>query len=1106
MVLSYFHGVCQEPSVLSSGKWYKLAITQTGVHKIDMKLLSNMGFDPASVIPSQIQIFGNGGGMLSQKNATKRNKYLVENAIWVNGEEDGRLDKDDAIYFYAEGPHTVSYDSVKAGFQHQINYYSDTAYYFLTIGNNNGLRIKNVPSIIKNNAKILTEFVDYWFYEKESVNTLRSGRTWWGDFLGNTSGFSLPVDLPGVIPSSSITFRASAMGSAQVTTRFSWQLNGQTIGESSVGAVGSNTYDTKGQRFETNFIANAGSSPPPTFTIGVNYNKNGQNSAQAYLDYIDLQVNRELRFYDKQQVYHFLPEPTDTVTYQFKNIETDGIFWNITDPLQPVSLTVNSGRLTASNGNKIRRYIGFKLEQAYVPSFWQPVSNQNIEGNEAPDLLIVTSPLWESEARRLATFRQENDKLKVLVVTTSQIYNEYASGKPDITAIRNFTKDLYQKSPGQLKYLLLFGDATYDYKNLLQNQSQSQRSGWVPVYESRESLNPVYTYSSDDYYGFMEDDEGEWPELSSGDYNMDIGVGRLPVKSLSEARVVVDKLIRYASSEKGAGNWRNTVSFVADDGDGNIHQQHADQLAKLISRDFLPLRIFLDAFAQTTTSEGQKDPAVNEAITKSINNGTLILNYTGHGGVNGWAEEQVLTLADMISARGYDNLPLLFTATCDFGRYDDPALVSGAELMVLSPKGAAIGAVSTTRPVYSSTNFTLSKAFYEALVKAGPKTRMGEIFRTTKNNGLAGSLNRNFTLLGDPSMKLAKAEKTARWVQKPDTLRALQKVNFEIEIYDKESGLTDQDFDGIARITIYDKQSVFKTLGNEGNPENYTEFRSKLFDGNVSVSKGKIRCEFVMPKDIDYRTGVGRISVYAISADSLTDAGSQLDVWVGGSVALTSDKTPPMIMAYLNEPSFQNGDVVGNSPVLIIKLSDENGINVSKAGIGHDITLTLNDSLVVVLNDYFTADLDDYKSGSINYPFTNLMSGNYTILIKVWDTYTNFSEKAFGFQVSAASGIKLTGLKVYPNPFDTDLSFELNHNRVDEDIEVIFRLLLTSGQQVGMFGWQYYNSESVIKESVISTRLGSLMVPGILYIYTVEIKSLTDHSVDKRSGRIIRSP
>lgn len=1097
----------QQSSVLSAGNWYKIGITQSGVYKIDAALLKSMGIDIATLSPDQIKIYGNGGHMLPQKNNIKRTKDLAQNAILVKGEEDSRFDASDVVYFYAEGPNVIAYDSAKNSFYHQTNYYSDTTYYFLTYGNGKGLRIQNKPGLTTAAQTIINQYDDYWFHESESVNLLKSGRSWWGEYIGTSSTLTVQADLPDVIPSSDIIMRTSAIGSAQVTTRFLWQLNGQSAGEASIGTVGTGTYDIKAQKSESSFNLKAAGNPASVMTVGVTYTKNGQSSAQAYLDYISLQVKRSLQAYSKQQFYRFLPASKDTVTYQIRNVPPDWLWWNISNPASITSsvLKDNGNNVYVFSDHKskeLKQYIGFAPTQALTPASWQRVANQNLQKYPTPDLLIVTAGAWESEAKRLADFRAEHDELETLVVTTNQIYNEFSGGKPDITAIRDFIRQLYTNDPKKLKYLLLFGDATYDYKNLLQNQSQSQRNNWVPVYESLESLNPVYTYSSDDYFGFMEADEGTWIETNAGDHSLEIGIGRLPAKSIEEVKTIVDKLIHYASSPKSRGNWQNTIQFVADDGDGTIHQQHADELAKLTQNDFLSSRIFLDAYPQTTTDQGQKVPAVNAAIKKSIQEGTLILNYTGHGGTSGWAEEQVLTLSEMQTARGYNNLPLLITATCDFGRYDDPGLVSGAELMVLSPRGAAIGAVSTTRPVYSSTNFTINKAFYESLIQVGKEGRMGDIFRLTKNASLAGSLNRNFTLLGDPSMKLARAEKKVLWNTLPDTLRALQKVILKGKVGDEST--TDHNFQGTARIIVYDKQVSFRTLGNEGEVKTYEEFRSKLFDGNVRVKNGMFVCEFIMPKDIDYRAGTGRINIYALADDSLTAASAQLDVMVGGSVALGEDHIPPKITAYLNSPEFKDGDTVEGSSVLFLNLSDENGINVSEAGIGHAITLTLNDTLSLVINEYYTADLDNYRKGTVRYPFVNLPAGKYTIRIKVWDTYTNSSEITFGFQVGLPTGIKVNSLTVFPNPFDQDLSFELNQNRADDDVEIIFSLLLNSGQLLGSYQWQYYNSEPVIKQKIPSIRPGELTLGISSYLYILKIRSLKDNSVDTRSGKLLR--
>lgn len=1098
-----------QKSVLADGPWFKLAVTESGVYRINTEMLSRMGIDASTLRPAGIRIYGNGGAMLPQSNQSGYQNTLTENAIWVTGQEDGKFDKGDALYFYAEGPHMIQYDPVKAELQHQINYYSDTTYYFLTFGNANGLRIAPAGDVPVSGQKVLSQFDDYWYHETESYNVLKSGRDWWGEYLGNTSGFSLEVNIPGIVPASEFKMRVSAIGSAQVPTRFSWQVNGNAVGETSVGTVSAGTYDVKALKSEASYVIKNAAPASGIFQLGVNYNKNGQSSAEGYLNYLALQTKRQLRVYDDQQIYHFLPEVSDTVTYQFLGASEGVNLWNITNPLAPSSISrKNAGgafEWSEKEGKTLRRYISFRPEDAPAPATWHLVGNQSIANASAPDLLIVTAPAWQREASRLAAFRNTHDGLDVLVVTTDQIYNEYASGRPDPTAIRDFTRQLFLKSPGKMKYLLLFGDATYDYRNLRANQSVSQRAGWVPVYESRESLNPVYTYSSDDYYGFMDAVEGVWNETTAGDHTVEIGVGRLPVKSAEEARVVVDKLIRYESGNT-LGAWKNGVTFVADDGDGNIHQRHADQLAKLIQGRMFSKRVFVDEVVQTTTDQGQKAPDINRAIRSAIDHGTLILNYTGHGGVSGWAEEQVLTLADMLSARGMDNLPLLLTATCDFGRYDDPGTVSGAELMVLSPKGAAIGAISTTRPVYSSTNFALNKAFYEALLNADPSERLGDLFRQTKNNALSGSLNRNFTLLADPSMTLSPGQKGIRWAVQPDTLKALKKATLTGEIFDPVSGKMDNHFNGTARVIVYDKQIDFRTLGNEGNAEAYSEFRSKLFDGTASVSAGRFDLTLLTPKDIDYRMGAGRVSVYAVRSDSTADASGQLSVTVGGSATPGTDTTPPELTGYVNTPSFRDGDTVEPSSTLVLRVRDESGISISRAGIGHDITMTLNDTLTVVLNDFYTAELDSYSSGTVTYPLENLAPGKYIVRLKVWDTYTNFSEIAFGFLVGPVKGIQLNTLNVYPNPFHEDLSIELSHNRVNEDVELIFNILLANGQRLGTFKKQYYNSEPVIRETLNTLNWRNGIPAFESLIYLLQIRSLKDNSEDRKAGKLVRSP
>ncbi|GHB53148.1 type IX secretion system sortase PorU [Persicitalea jodogahamensis] len=1096
----------QTTSVLAEGTWYKIAVTQSGVHRVGAGFLRKMGIDPSKLNPGNLQIYGNGGGVLPQNNAAARPIDLLPNAIWVAGEEDGRFDEQDAIYFYAEGPRTIRYDSVQNSFFHEINSYTDSSYYYLKIGASAGKRVADVASQNVGGTPV-DQFDDYWFHEEETVNLLQSGREWWGEYLGLSGQLSLKADLPGVVLGSAAILRGAGIATAQVATRFRWQVNGQDIGEQTQGAVSTYRYDLKAQRSEKNYAFVVGSTPPTVFNISLNFDKNGQSNAQAYLDFAALQTRRQLRAYAAQQIYRFRPSGSKTVSYLLKDIPQDWQWWDISNPQQPhravlERTTDGTAKFGANDGRSVRTYAGFSPQQTLEPAAWQKIANQNIHALSVPELLIVTPKAWQNEAARLAQFREKHDGLTVVVVTTDQIFNEFASGKPDPTAIRDFARYLYQQNPDRLKYLLLFGDATYDYRNRGGIQSATQQQRWVPVYESRESLHPVYTYSSDDYFGFLQENEGEWRENSAGDHLLDIGIGRLPVKTPEEARVVVDKLIHYTASPQTLGKWRNRISFVADDGDGNIHQQHADLLAKQIGDKFLTQRLFVDAYPHVSSPEGAKVPDLNATIRQRINEGTLILNYTGHGGTTGWAEEQILTLADMQNARGYNNLPLLLTATCEFGRYDDPALVSGAELMVLSPRGAAIGALTTTRPVFSSTNFSLNQAFYEALNAADGTTRLGDLMKSTKNNSLSGSLNRNFALLGDPSMPLARPPYEVTWAAAPDTLSALRQVTLRGSILQNEK--VADTFDGKAFVTIYDKPVRFRTNGEGGAVAAYDELRNKLYEGQATVQHGQFALSFVVPRNIDYRFGTGRVSVYALRSDSLADAAAQLDVTVGGAVTEATDRTPPELTAYLNDSTFRDGQTVPANSVLWVKAFDASGISVSSAGLGQDLTATLNDTTTFVLNDYFQAQTDDFRRGRIRFPLDELSPGSYILRVKVWDTYTNSTETTLRFTVGASAGIRLDAADFFPNPFDDQLSFKITHDRPGEDVEITVRLITLSGQVIHTSRQIYYNSEPNITEMLKFGPNNALAFPGrILYLYDLQIRSTKDQTTDRRGGKLL---
>ncbi|WP_234736098.1 type IX secretion system sortase PorU [Tellurirhabdus bombi] len=1123
---SFSNGLSQPAnSVLSEGSWYRIGVTRTGVYKLTPAFLNRLGITVETLDPRMIRVFGNGGTALPQANAQPRPQDLIENAISVTGEADGRFDASDAVYFFAQSPHRIYYDSTlrdTAGprFAHQLNPYSDTTYYFLNIGQQAGLRV--LPSsFTAPTAPLITAFDDYFYQEKELTNRVQSGREWYGDNYNVTSQRQLSFNLPGRLPGAPTLLTAALMSQGNDTTRFRLNWGSQAVGTQTFNPVSTYQYDRKGIDSRQTYRLIPPSNDE-TISLTLTYDRGKATSTQGYINFLALQTQREIRTYGDQQLIRSLASAQlPAARYQVRQASADLLVWDVTNPSQPIqqSLTLSGTDGTfAAPGGLLRQFLLFTPAQAYDPERGLRISNQNLRAQPTPDLLIVTAAAWQAQAERLATLRREKDGLEVLIATTQQVYNEFASGQPDPTAIRDFARHLMNKTAGKLKYLLLFGDATYDYKGITGLLNATQLANTVPVYESRESLHPVRSYSSDDYFGFLKPEDGEWSEVVDSDHKLDIGVGRLPLKSVEEAQNMVNKLIRYASTKTQHGDWRTKITFVADDGDGNIHQRDADFLAEQIIRTRPPFRtekIYLDSYPQTASQTGDKAPQVNQAINRSLNEGRLIINYSGHGGEAGWAQEQIVTLEDILGWRN-SIYPLFVTATCEFGRYDDPAKVSGAELALLNAQGGAIGLLTTTRPVYANTNYILNQAFYGALADQTAQStpvRLGDLVRITKNNSLAGSLNRNFTLLGDPSMALAypQAEITLtrlnglRLNATNDTLKALSSVTLEGEVRQQGQRLTD--FDGTIQLTIFAKPDTVKTLGTEKDSPimSYQIYQRKLFDGKVSVRAGRFIGEFRMPNLTGQAPGLGKLVAYAVRADSLFDAtGSYGKLFIDPRNANSvADTKPPVIQLFINDTTFREGQsVIGPRVRLIARLKDESGINIAGLNTNNALTLWLNDETPVIVNNYFSADVDNYRSGTINYLFNDLQQGTYTVRLKAFDLYNNPAEAALKFIVSDKPGLIIETVTAFPNPVSDQATFQIKHNRLGEKLEATLTIVDIKGRIIAKEQATCTECQTVWSDLVWNAQSSASLVNGI-YFYTIILKSASDGSVTKTSGKLI---
>jgi len=1098
-----------KPSVLATGSWYKIGITKPGLHQLDAAFLRSAGIDPGEINPKNIRLFGNGGGMLPQSTSAARPDDLIENAVYVAGEADGRFDPNDYVLFYAQGPHEVHYAAAEDKFTHRTNLYSDTAFYFLTIGDAPGLRPVSQASVA-GATETITTFDDYLFHEKDQTNLIQSGREWYGERFDVTTEHAVDFSVPGLVAEVPVSVTVAAMAQGAAASPFTVKLDGQGVGNFNVPGVGQGTYDVKGVNATGTFTANTAG---PSVRVSVSFGKNGNNV--GYLNWIGLRAKRELRLYGNQTLFQSVNSLAHAVVqYRVADAAPDGQIWDVTNPLLPLEQAYvpdGNAAVFGAGGGTLRQFVAFKGNTFDKPASIRPIPNQNLHGLAAPDLVIIAPPGFAAPAARLAAFRREHDGLRVEVVTPGQIYNEFSSGRQDVTAIRDFIRFFYRQG-NALKYALLLGDASYDYKDRL-----AGNTNLVPTYESNQSLHPIFSFSSDDYFGFMEDGEGEWQETAAGDHTLDVGIGRLPVKTAREAAAVVEKLVGYAQNPAALGAWRNRLCFVADDGDGNTHQLDAERLTLQIGnryKNFNIDKIFLDAFPQTSTPAGQTAPSVRDAIDKAVDQGHLIVNYTGHGGEVGWAQEQILSIPQITAWRNRNRLPLLVTATCEFGRYDDPGLVSGAEFAVLNDKGGAIGLITTTRPVFSNTNYALNVAFYNAIFEPvdGRMPRLGDAMRATKNNSLNGSINRNFSLLGDPSMQLAYPRESVvltrmndrPLTEKTDTLKALDRVTLEGEIR-RSDGSRIEDFTGTLFVTLYDKPREVTTLGDENPRMLFTLSDNRLYEGKASVRNGVFRFSLVVPKDMDYRLGSGRISLYAQQTDGLLDAGGvDQAIPLGGSApAPPADDTPPAIALFLNDTTFTSGGATGPNVLLIARLRDDSGINLSGSGIGHEITARLDDSdEPFVLNDFYVPTLDDFTAGEIRFPLRNLAPGKHQLTVTAWDTHNNPATAAISFVVSG--DIRLSHVVNYPNPFYGHTTFHYRHDRPYEAVETEISVYSVTGALV-------YNRKATQTQDPGGTgeitwdgtgKDGKKLEPGV-YVYRLSVRSKADNAAATYSNRLV---
>ncbi|MBT3300918.1 MAG: type IX secretion system sortase PorU [Bacteroidetes bacterium] len=1102
-------------SVLSSGSWYKVKVTESGVYRIGYDMLKDMGIDVNSINPKNIRIFGNGGGMLPQPNFVERPDDLQENAIYVAGQADNSFDKSDYILFYAQGPHPWVYNDVKEMFLHQYNYYSDFAYYFITVGNEAGNRVQNQASLTQAANYTSTTYQYRAFYEKnmrtEVTDYVKSGRDWFADEFSLTTQKSFPFNIPTINKSYPVKFVSSLAGRSSSFNSFELVVDGNNYTQSFNKTI---TSDYLAQYCNVNTQTNDFIPKSGDLNFSYTYLKPNSNS-MGWMNYIVLNATSNLVLNSGQMKFRDIESINFNVTeYRISSTLSNMTIWNVADIQNPKEILAQkqSGYFYfRSIDTALTEYVAFEHANAKVPIFVEKIDNQNLHAIHDVELIIITHPKYIDAANKLAEYRRNKDGYTVEVVKIGAVYNEFCSGAQDITAIRDFVKHVYdqENAPGkELKYLLLIGDASYDFKDVLTGNTND-----IPTYQSFEIYSPIYSYASDDYYGFLDENEGDWDDDSATRYHkLDIGIGRLPVNSASQAMDVVDKIINY-TEKPSFGDWRNIVAFVSDDVDDsglNAHFEQSEVLTGLISyksKLLNPQKIYMDAYEQVASANGHKYPEATKAINNRMNSGALIINYIGHGGEVGWAHERVLEVADIKSWDNFDKLPVFVTATCEFSRYDDPERVSAGELVLLNPNGGGVALLTTSRVVWVHANNDLTNKLYDSNIfdlKDNKHKTLGQIIVMTKNRATFHENTRKFILLGDPSMKLALPDNQVVATSVPDTLKAFQLVEIKGEVRDYLGGKM-SGFNGTVYPTIFDKQSKLRTLDNDntGKARDFNLRKNIIYKGKASVVNGDFSFQFVVPKDISYFNGQGKISFYACN-DTIEASGYYDNIVVGGTAdTINYDTLGPMIELYIGDTNFVSGGLTNENPILLARVYDESGINTVGNGIGHEIIAFLDDDNPTVLNDYYQSYLNSYQAGEINYQFFNLTEGLHSLVLKVWDIQNNSATASIDFVVTFGDQLLIEDLFNYPNPFSRSTTFSFEHNQAETDIHYSLGIYSLQGNLIKMIEddlFTFGNRETSISWSPYDD-YGNSIEAGI-YLYRLIITTPEGESAQK-SGRLI---
>lgn len=1098
-------------SMLQSGHWVKVRVSETGICRMTYDELADAGLKPADV-----RVYGYGGEMLSQNFQKRKIDDLPCVPIYMEKGSDGVFNSGDYILFYAAANFSWQYNGTR--FAHTRNPYSDYGYYFLSDDAGEQKLLETRAAIDGTGATEVKTYWNYMLHEEDRVNLLDAsngivggGREFYGENIspGTTQSFAFPME--NVVAGSEMRCVVDvATTLSSITTQYVVQI-GSAQQVISVNGISPSDFYTMAQTGTCNTtFAPVGTGKQD---VAIRF-QSSLGSSVGYLNYIELTAECQLAMVGSAMPFRSPVNygSTTPVKYVLTGASASTQIWNVTDKdsiyLMPASVSGSTLTFVGSNMKAVQEYVAVNPKG----SGWKSatvvgtVANQDLHKLQDIDFVIISPKELLTEANRLAKAHEKNEGITTAVVTDEEIYNEFSSGTPDATAYRWLMKMLYDRGVGAIHkpaHLLLFGDGTFDNRKLLPNSGPAT----LLTYQTRNSTVETKAFATDDYFTYMDNNEGEVEVTST----MDLGVGRLPISTPDEAKTVVDKLIAYMDNTH-YGKWKQQLLFIADDGDNGLHTTTAEAGAELVRKknpNFVVNKVYLDAYQQETTASGESYPLAKNRVENLLNNGMLFLDYSGHGGYNAITNE---SLMDLHSIKELANPNHGFWAffTCSFAHFDAGKRCA-AEEAVLNPNGGAIGVYSADRTVYANNNTQLNRNFCDTLFGHKNSFRyemtLGQSNRMAKNrNGISDENKLPYVLLADPAMKMAyPTQYNIVTTSCSDTIRALTIHTVKGQVIDE--GLTLMDwFNGKVQVTVYDKLQVLTTRDNDQKDPSkqvllsYNDYPNVLFSSEVDVKDGKFEFTFMAPKDIRYNYGNGRIVYYAYDAENGAEAvGHYEDLIIGGSSTVAVvDTIGPDIELYLNSPSFKDGGETHEHPHFFADVYDENGINTAGSGIGHDLMLVVDNKpqWTYVLNEYFTNKNGDYRSGQVSYKMPEMESGAHTLTFRAWDLFNNSSTKSLNFTVVKDMDMSIYSVTTYPNPVSQSgvVTIKIDYDRPDDLVQTDVYVYNMSGQMV----WHHTQPDA----KTIQWNIGEMGIPAGIYVYHLKMQTATTSAVSQ-NGKLI---